>query len=189
MGGRPSPPDQLTTTTRSSSRRPPPARAKLGQPFTRWSLRKLADLPAPPTTDRVVIGSAANGCGRSCAEHGITFQRTRTWKESTDPDRDAKLDRIEQVTTGSRTGASRSTSSGRCRSGPATASAGRRRAKPDRLPATYTPHPRHPLLPRLLLPRRRPALGRDPPPQGRRSHPGRAEDRSAPPARTAPRST
>jgi hypothetical protein len=26
------------------------------------------------------------------------FQRTRTWKESTDPDRDAKLDRIEQVT-------------------------------------------------------------------------------------------
>src|SRR5258708_23061019 len=26
------------------------------------------------------------------------FQRTRTWKESTDPDRDAKLDRIEYVT-------------------------------------------------------------------------------------------
>ena len=29
---------------------------------------------------------------------GISFQRTRTWKESTDPDRDAKLDRIEYVT-------------------------------------------------------------------------------------------
>ena len=29
---------------------------------------------------------------------GITFQRTRTWKESTDPDQDAKLDRIEYVT-------------------------------------------------------------------------------------------
>jgi hypothetical protein len=29
---------------------------------------------------------------------GITFQRTGTWKESTDPDRDAKLDRIEYVT-------------------------------------------------------------------------------------------
>ena len=27
---------------------------------------------------------------------GITFQRTKTWKESP-PDRDAKLDRIEQV--------------------------------------------------------------------------------------------
>ena len=31
-------------------------------------------------------------------ERGISFQRTRTWKESTDPDRDAKLDRIEYVT-------------------------------------------------------------------------------------------
>ena len=29
---------------------------------------------------------------------GISFQRTRTWKESTDPERDAKLDRIEYVT-------------------------------------------------------------------------------------------
>ncbi len=28
-------------------------------------------------------------------ERGISFQRTRTWKESTDPDPDAKLDRIE----------------------------------------------------------------------------------------------
>ena len=31
-------------------------------------------------------------------ERGISFQRTRTWKESTDPDRDAELDRIEHVT-------------------------------------------------------------------------------------------
>jgi hypothetical protein len=31
-------------------------------------------------------------------ERGISFQRTRTWKESADPDRDAKLDRIEHVT-------------------------------------------------------------------------------------------
>ena len=31
-------------------------------------------------------------------ERGISFRRTRTWKESTDPDRDAKLDRIEYVT-------------------------------------------------------------------------------------------
>ncbi|SCF81334.1 Transposase [Streptomyces sp. Ncost-T10-10d] len=29
--------------------------------------------------------------------HGITFQGTKTWKESTDPDFDAKLDRIEQA--------------------------------------------------------------------------------------------
>ena len=31
-------------------------------------------------------------------EHHISFQRTRTWKESTDPDKEAKLDRIEYVT-------------------------------------------------------------------------------------------
>ena len=30
--------------------------------------------------------------------HHISFQRTRTWKESTDPDKEAKLDRIEEVT-------------------------------------------------------------------------------------------
>jgi hypothetical protein len=28
---------------------------------------------------------------------GVTFQRTKTWKESNDPERDAKLDRIEHV--------------------------------------------------------------------------------------------
>jgi len=27
----------------------------------------------------------------------VMFQRTKTWKESNDPDRDAKLDRIEHV--------------------------------------------------------------------------------------------
>ena len=31
-------------------------------------------------------------------EHHVSFQRTRTWKESTDPDKDVKLDRIEYVT-------------------------------------------------------------------------------------------
>lgn len=28
---------------------------------------------------------------------GVTFQRTKTWKESPDPELDAKLDRIEEV--------------------------------------------------------------------------------------------
>ena len=31
------------------------------------------------------------------AARGVTFQRTKTWKESNDPERDAKLDRIEEV--------------------------------------------------------------------------------------------
>jgi hypothetical protein len=31
-------------------------------------------------------------------EHHVSFQPTRTWKGSTDPGRDAKLDRIEFLT-------------------------------------------------------------------------------------------
>jgi transposase len=68
---------------------------KLGQPFTRWSLRKLAgylaDSPRPVRIGRERLRQILH-------EHSISFQRTRTWKESTDPDRDAKLDRIEYVT-------------------------------------------------------------------------------------------
>jgi hypothetical protein len=78
-----------------SSRRPGPRPEKLGQPFTRWSLRKLAsylaDGPQP-----VIIGRER--LRQILHARGISFQRTRTWKESTDPDRDAKLDRIEYVT-------------------------------------------------------------------------------------------
>jgi transposase len=68
---------------------------KLALPFTRWSLRKLAaylaDRPQP-----VVIGRER--LRQILHARGISFQRTRTWKESRDPDRDAKLDRIEYVT-------------------------------------------------------------------------------------------
>ena len=67
----------------------------LGQPFTRWSLRKLAaylaDGPQPVAIGRERLRQILQ-------TRGISFQRTRTWKESRDPDRDAKLDRIEYVT-------------------------------------------------------------------------------------------
>ena len=36
-------------------------------------------------------------CRQILIDNDITFQRTKTWKESNDPDRDAKLDRIEHV--------------------------------------------------------------------------------------------
>jgi transposase len=68
---------------------------KLGQPFTRWSLRKLAGylagLDQPVRIGRERLRQILHA-------RGISFQRTRTWKESRDPDRDAKLDRIEYVT-------------------------------------------------------------------------------------------
>jgi transposase len=67
---------------------------KLGQPFTHWSLRKLA---------AYLAGGPAVRIGRErlrqiLHERGISFQRTRTWKESRDPGKDAKLDRTEYVT-------------------------------------------------------------------------------------------
>ena len=68
---------------------------KLGQPFTHWSLRKLAAYLAG--RDRPVrIGRER--LRQLLHARGISFQRTRTWKESADPDKEAKLDRIEHVT-------------------------------------------------------------------------------------------
>ena len=67
----------------------------LGEPFTRWSIRKLVAYLAD-NADRVVkIGRER--CRQVLAGHHVTFQRTKTWKETNDPDRDAKLDRIEHV--------------------------------------------------------------------------------------------
>jgi hypothetical protein len=69
---------------------------KLGLPTTRWCLRKLAAYLA--SCDRPVRAGRER-LRQILHARGISFQRTRTWKESTDPDRDAKLDRIEHVAT------------------------------------------------------------------------------------------
>ena len=72
---------------------------RVGRPFTHWSVRKLAAYLADnsPTTRWPWSGSAGNSCGSCCTPTGSRFQRTRTWKTSTDPEYDAKLDRIEEV--------------------------------------------------------------------------------------------
>ncbi|MEV1083432.1 IS630 family transposase [Streptomyces sp. NPDC050211] len=68
---------------------------KLGQPFTRWSLRKLVAYLRKIHGRAIRIGrEALRGL---LARRGVTFQRTKTWKESPDPQREAKLDRIEEV--------------------------------------------------------------------------------------------
>lgn len=81
----------------------------LGLPFTRWSVRKLAAYLCgtfkhtdPGRTGRITPARRVR-IGRErlrqvLRDNDITFQRTRTWKESTDPDFDAKLDRIEHLT-------------------------------------------------------------------------------------------
>jgi transposase len=69
---------------------------KLGRPFTHWSVRKLTAYLRRNQQRVVRIGRER--LRQILHAHQITFQRTRTWKESTDPDKDRKLDRIEEVT-------------------------------------------------------------------------------------------
>ncbi|PWU62386.1 IS630 family transposase [Micromonospora globispora] len=69
--------------------------AKLGRPFTCWSVRKLAEYLADNPDRRVIIGRER--LRQVLRRHQITFQRTKTWKESTDPQREQKLARIEHV--------------------------------------------------------------------------------------------
>jgi transposase len=68
---------------------------KLGQPFTRWSVRKLVSYLLTNPVRRVVIGRER--LREILADHDVTFQRTKTWKESNDKHKEAKLDRIEEV--------------------------------------------------------------------------------------------
>lgn len=62
---------------------------RCGCPFTQWSVRKLAADLGRGADRRVRIGRAR--LRQILREHEITFQRTRTWKESRDPDKEAKL--------------------------------------------------------------------------------------------------
>ena len=68
---------------------------KLGQPFTHWSLRKLVGYLAD--NPRRIVRIGRERARRLLADHEITFQRTKTWKESPDPERETKLARIEEV--------------------------------------------------------------------------------------------
>jgi transposase len=69
----------------------------LGCPFTHWSLRKLVGYLAD--NPRRIVRLGRERARQLLAAHEITFQRTKTWKESPDPQREAKLARIEQVLT------------------------------------------------------------------------------------------
>ncbi len=62
----------------------------LGVPATRWSLKRLARYLAQA---QIVQVSPAH-LGRILAAAGLSFQRTRTWKASPDPDYEAKATRV-----------------------------------------------------------------------------------------------
>jgi hypothetical protein len=90
-GGRPR---QITTTDRelivtTAKIRP----TVLGQPFTHWSIRKLAEYLAVRKGRKVKVGRER--LRQVLIAEGITFQRTKTWKESPDPLKEEKLSRIE----------------------------------------------------------------------------------------------
>ncbi|MBO4207594.1 IS630 family transposase [Micromonospora echinofusca] len=133
-GGRPrliTDDDQLfivaTATTRPKS---------LGRPFTHWSIRKLADYLATNRVRRVAIGRERL---RQILRHNdVSFQRTRTWKESRDPDKDAKLDRIEEVTSRFPDRCFAFDQFGPLSIRPHHGSGWAPARRPDRLPATYT---------------------------------------------------
>jgi transposase len=108
---------------------------KLGRPFTHWSIRKLAQYLADNPVRPVVVGRER--LRQILRGKKISFQRTRTWKESTDPDRDAKLDRIEQVTVKFPDRCFAFDQFGPLSIRPCHGAAWARQKRPVRLPATY----------------------------------------------------
>ena len=105
---------------------------KLGLPFTVWSLRKLS---AQLASRDIRIGRER--LRQVLHARKISFQRTRTWKESADPDRDAKLDRIEHVTSAFPDRCFAFDQFGPLSIRPAHGTCWARQNKPVRLPATY----------------------------------------------------
>ncbi len=108
---------------------------KLGLPFTHWSVRKLAGYLSGCRARPVAIGRER--LRQILGSRGISFQRTRTWKESADPDKDAKLDRIEYVTSHFLSRCFAFDQFGPLSIRPCHGSSWARQTKPVRLPATY----------------------------------------------------
>ena len=67
---------------------------KLGEPFTHWSLRKLAASCRPARR----CGSAGSGCGVSCMPAGSAFSAAGPGRSPLGPGRDAKKNRTAYVT-------------------------------------------------------------------------------------------
>jgi transposase len=65
--------------------------ADYGLPFSTWSLAKLAEY----LVDKGVVEDISHEQLRTILrEQGVSFQRIKTWKESNDPDYEAKKDRV-----------------------------------------------------------------------------------------------
>ncbi|MYT71829.1 MULTISPECIES: IS630 family transposase [unclassified Streptomyces] len=107
----------------------------LGLPFTHWSVRKLATYLRRAPGRCIRIGRETLRC--LLIRRQITFQRTKTWKESTDPDFDAKLDRIEYALYERPDRTFAFDEFGPLGIRPTAGTCWARQSKPDRLPATF----------------------------------------------------
>ncbi|CUW32795.1 hypothetical protein TUE45_pSRTUE45c_0163 (plasmid) [Streptomyces reticuli] len=181
-GGRPRllTPDDEDFVIQTATTRP----TKLGQPFTRWSIRKLAAYLRRVHRRIIRIGREALRC--LLRRRGITFQRTKTWKESPDPEREVRLDRIEHVLEHFPDRVFAFDEFGPLGIRPTAGSCWAKQGRPDRLPATYRRthgvtyfHGCYSVGDDRLW-------GRQPAPQGHRQHPGRAEVDPCRPTRRRP---
>jgi transposase len=68
--------------------------AEHGLPFSAWSLSKLAEFLV---AEGVVDDISHEGLRMLLREEGVTFQRLKTWKASSDPDYAAKKARVEHL--------------------------------------------------------------------------------------------
>jgi hypothetical protein len=158
--------------------------AKLGQPFTRWSIRKLA--PYPRKVHGRVIWNGCEALRCLLARRGVTFQGTETWGNPRTPIARRSWTGSRRSLTVSPTGSWPSTSSARSGSVPPRARAGPSRSAPTGCPPPTTAltacgtsnshHPNHIVQPRALhaYPRWRNANARPP------DVPGGAASRTCP---------
>jgi hypothetical protein len=88
----------LRSSTSSSGRgsRPSrcPARPTTTLPFSTWSLPKLADFLV---AEGVVDDISHEGLRALLHAEGVSFQAVKTWKTSTDPDYEAKKNRVLEL--------------------------------------------------------------------------------------------
>jgi transposase len=136
-GGRPR---RITTTDRALIVKTARTRPnKLGRPFTHWSVRKLVNYLAAKRGRKVVVGRER--LRQILVAEGITFQRTKTWKESPDPLKEHKLDRIEWALEHARTRTFAFDEFGPLTIKPVGGASWAPVGKPDRLRANYNkPH-------------------------------------------------
>ena len=88
-------PEEVSLIVEVASTRP----RLLGLPFGVWSLRKLADYVVD---EGIVRKTSHSSLQRILKENAITCQRTKTWKESNDPEFDAKKNASSASTRGRR---------------------------------------------------------------------------------------